>query len=176
MRKIHQRVSADTDGDFVVFIIGMNINRYRDVRHWWPAFRAMTRAVRELEAHPEFGLFRAEGGLFFGGPAFIQYWKSYEQLEAYARNPNAEHLPAWRAFNQAARTSDSVGIYHETYRIQNGSFEVMYNHMPEVGLLAAAGMRPIDRSSTSAQRIGDRTQDGLIAFEGVLGVGVSVAG
>jgi len=103
-----------------VFIIGMNINRYRDMRHWWPAFRAMTRAVRELKAHPEFGLLRAEGGLFFGGPAFIQYWKSYEQLEAYARNPNAEHLPAWRAFNQAARTTDSVGTYHETYRIQSG--------------------------------------------------------
>lgn len=159
MKKIHGRVSADVDGDFVVFLIGMHVNRWHDVRRWWPAFRAMVRAVRELEAHPELGLLRAEGGLLFGGPGFIQYWRTYEQLEAYARNPDAEHLPAWRAFNRSARTSDSVGIYHETYRISAGNFEVMYNHMPEVGLLAASGTRPLDRTSTSALRIGDRSQD-----------------
>lgn len=159
MKKIHGRVSADIDGDFVVFLIGMNVNRWYDVRRWWPVFRAMVRAVRELEARPELGLLRAEGGLFFGGPAFVQYWRSYAQLEAYARDRDAVHLPAWRAFNRAARTSDSVGIYHETYRITAGNFECMYNHMPEVGLLAASGTRPLDRTSTSALRIGDRTQD-----------------
>ncbi|MDQ2850295.1 MAG: DUF4188 domain-containing protein [Actinomycetota bacterium] len=159
MKKIHGRVSAEVDGDFVVFLIGMHVNRWSDLRRWGLTFTAMVRAVRELQAQPELGLLRAEGGLFFGGPAFVQYWRSYEQLEAYARNTNAVHLPAWRAFNKAARTSDSVGIYHETYRVTAGNFEVMYNHMPEVGLLAASGSRPLDRSSTSALRMGDRSKD-----------------
>jgi hypothetical protein len=55
---------------------------------------------------------------------------------------------------------DSVGIYHEAYRVSAGNFEVMYNHMPEVGLLAASGTRPLDPSSTSALRMGDRAEDG----------------
>lgn len=159
MNKLHGRVSADIEGEFVVFLIGMHVNRWSDVRQWGAVFRAMVRAVRELGAHPEFGLLRAEGGWFFGGPAFVQYWRSYEQLESYARDRDAEHLPAWRAFNKVARSSDSVGIYHETYRVEAGNFEVMYNHMPEVGLLAASGTRPLERSSTSALRIGDRSQD-----------------
>jgi hypothetical protein len=159
MKKINGRVSADIDGEFVVFLIGMHVNRWRDVRRWGPAFTAMVRAIRELGAHPELGCLRAEGGWFFGGPAFVQYWRTYEQLDAYARNRDAVHLPAWRAFNRAARESDSVGIYHETYRVSAGNFEVMYNHMPEVGLLAASGTRPLDRSSTSAVRMGDRSQD-----------------
>jgi hypothetical protein len=159
VKRINGRVSADIDGDFVVFLIGMHINRWRDVRHWGTAALAMTRMIRELGAHPELGLLRAEGGWLFGGPAFVQYWRSFEQLEAYARNSDAAHLPAWRAFNRAARASNSVGIYHETYRISGGNFEVMYNHMPEVGLLAASGTRPLDRSSTSALRMGDRSED-----------------
>lgn len=159
MTKIHGRISVDIDGDFVVFLIGMHINRLYDIRHWWPAFTAMIRAVKELQTHPELGLLKAERGWFFGGPAFVQYWRTYEQLETYARSRDAVHLPAWRAFNKAARTSNSVGIYHETYRISTGDFEVMYNHMPEVGLLAASGTRPLDRSSTSALRIGDRVED-----------------
>ncbi len=159
MTDIHARVSADTDGDFVVFVIGMHVNRLRDVRQWVTAVRAMRRMLGELQAHPEIGLLRAEGGWFFGGPGVIQYWRSYEQLEAYARNATSAHLPAWRAFNRAARTSASVGIYHETYRVPAGSFEAVYNHMPAVGLLAAAGARSISRGSTSATRIGDRQTD-----------------
>jgi hypothetical protein len=31
----------------------------------------------------------------------VQYWRSLEQLLSYATTKEAEHLPAWRAFNKA---------------------------------------------------------------------------
>ena len=156
----YTRRSADIEGDFVVFLIGTHVNRWRDVRAWLPVFRAMPAMLRELDQHPELGLLQAHAGWMFGGPAVVQYWRSYEHLEAYARSAQAQHLPAWRAFNRAARTSpDSVGIFHETYRVQAGQWETIYGAMPEIGLLAAGRAVDLTSRSTSATRIGARTQD-----------------
>lgn len=44
----------------------------------------------------------------------VQYWRSMDQLLAYAENKDAAHLPAWRDFNQSVGTDGSVGIWHET--------------------------------------------------------------
>ena len=33
---------------------------------------------------------------------------------------------AWRAFNRAARNTDAVGIWHETYRATAGQWETIY--------------------------------------------------
>ena len=156
----YTRRSADIEGDFVVFLIGTHVNRWRDVRAWLPVFRAMPAMLRELGRHPELGLLQAHSGWMFGGPAVVQYWRSYEHLEAYARNAQARHLPAWRAFNRAARTSpDSVGIFHETYRVAAGQWETIYGAMPEIGLLAAGRAVDLAPRSTSATRIGTRTED-----------------
>lgn len=153
------RWTADADGDVVVFIIGFHINRWRAVREWLPVGQAMPRMLRELQQQPELGMLGANGGWFFGGPGFIQYWRSYAHLEAYARKHDSEHLPAWRAFNRAARRSSAVGIYHETFRVGDGSWEAIYRNMPAVGLLGAVGGRPVSAASTSATRIGDRATD-----------------
>ena len=156
----YTRVSAEIEGDFVVFLIGTHVNRWRDVRAWLPVFRAMPRMLAELARHPEMGMLKAHAGIMFGGPAVVQYWRSYEHLEAYARDAQAEHLPAWRAFNRAARSSpDSIGIFHETYRVSAGQWETIYGAMPEIGLLAAGRAVTLDDASTSAVRIGARTED-----------------
>ena len=153
------RRSAHIEGDFVVLVIGTHVNRWRDVRAWLPVFRAMPRMVRELEAKPELGLLKAYGGWMFGGPTYIQYWRSYEALTAYARSGDAEHLPAWRAFNRATRRyPDSVGIFHETYRVSAGQWETIYGAMPEIGLLGASRGAELRRGSTSASRMGTRTE------------------
>jgi hypothetical protein len=40
MAGIHQgRYSAEIEGDFVVFLIGMRLNRPWKVHHWWPVSR-----------------------------------------------------------------------------------------------------------------------------------------
>jgi hypothetical protein len=154
------RHAARIEGDFVVFLIGMRINKPLRVREWLPVFRAMPRMVAELERDPESGFLGATRGLWQGvGPSLVQYWRSFEHLERYARDPASEHLPAWREFNRRLRGSDSVGIWHETYKVRAGEYEAIYAGMPRVGLAKAAELVPIGSSTTAASRIGARADD-----------------
>ena len=43
-----ERVCAQIDGDFVVFIIGMRINKIWKVHKWLPVFFGMPRMLKEL--------------------------------------------------------------------------------------------------------------------------------
>lgn len=156
---MYERKTADIDGDFVVFLIGMNVNRWRAVRAWWPVARAMPRMLIELRNRPDLGLLKVYNGWMFGGPAAIQYWRSYEALVDYSRSSDSEHLPAWRAFNRAARATDGVGIWHETYRVAAGQWETIYGGMKDVGLLGAVGGHTLAGGSTSATRMGDVAED-----------------
>ena len=54
------RYTAKMDEPFVVFMIGMRINRPFAVRKWLPTFRAMGPMLKELYQHPEKGLLGAE--------------------------------------------------------------------------------------------------------------------
>ena len=119
MATIHPgRYTAEIEGDFVVFLIGMRLNRPWKVHQWLPVFTGMQRMLRELARHPEQGLLGASTGLLFGGPAVVQYWRSFEHLERFARDPANLHLPAWRWFNRAVKGSGDVGIWHETYLVR----------------------------------------------------------
>ena len=106
--------------------------------------------LRELARHPEQGLLGAHSGLLFGGPAVVQYWRSFEHLERFARDPANLHLPAWRWFNRAVKASGEVGIWHETYLVPAGRYEAIYGNMARIGLAAAAGHVPIARRGQSA--------------------------
>ena len=142
---------AHIDGDFVVFLIGMRINRPWRPDKWLPVFRAMGPMIEELEADGESGFLGAARGFMFGGPALVQYWRSFEHLDRYARRRDARHLPVWREFNQRVRDSGDVGIWHETYGIRAGSYETIYSGMPPFGLgkagrlVAASGSRETAR-------------------------------
>jgi hypothetical protein len=153
------RHGAEIDGDFVVFLIGMRVNRPLHVRSWWPVFTAMPKMIKELEQHPDSGFLGAWQGLWSTGPSLVQYWRSFEHLERYARDPQATHLPAWRRFNQLVRDNGDVGIWHETYRVHAGEYETIYGNMPRVGLAKAAEHRPLGSTSTAARRIGERADD-----------------
>lgn len=45
-----KRVTARIDGDFVVFLIGMRINKPWTVHKWLPVFRAMSRMIRGIRS------------------------------------------------------------------------------------------------------------------------------
>ena len=66
--------------------------------------------------------------------SWFSTWRTMEQLLAYAKNGEAEHLPAWRAFNKAIGIDGSVGIWHETYAVSPGTYENIYVNMPPFGL------------------------------------------
>ena len=59
---VPQRMTAELEGDFVVFLIGMRINRPWKLHKWLPVVLAMPRMLRELEARPESGFLGAPGG------------------------------------------------------------------------------------------------------------------
>jgi hypothetical protein len=157
---IHRRVTAEIEGDFVVFLIGMRINRLLKPWKWLPVFVAMPRMLRELESRPEAGLLHAE--LYFAGPrrpTVVQYWRSFEHLENYARSHDSRHWPAWVAFNKRVGSSGDVGIWHETYMVSAGRHETVYNNMPPIGLGAAGSLAPAaGRRATAAGRAGIREE------------------
>ncbi|MEJ7632968.1 MAG: DUF4188 domain-containing protein, partial [Rubrobacteraceae bacterium] len=99
------RFTAKMDDPFVVFMIGMRINRPLAIGKWLPTVRAMRPMLRELYRHPEKGFLGAEFFLYWRGPAIVQYWRSFEDLERFARDPNDPHMPAWQRFNSEARSS-----------------------------------------------------------------------
>ena len=127
------RLAARFDGSFVVFMIGMRVNNPLKVHRWLPVATAMPRMLKELYRRPELGFVHAE--MWFARTTImVQYWRTMEQLLAYAKNKEAEHLPAWRAFNKAIGTDGSVGIWHETYAVSPGTYENIYVNMPPFGL------------------------------------------
>ena len=143
------RLTATMDGDFVVFLIGMRINQPLKVSKWWPVLTAMPRMIKELQQQPELGYLH--GHMWLSRTILqVQYWRSMEQLLDYAKNRQAAHLPAWRAFNQAVGNDGSVGIWHETYRAGPGSYENIYANMPPFGLGKAGLLQPATGGKESA--------------------------
>ena len=147
---VAERSTAVGGQDVVVFLIGMRINRFRAFRQWWPVFVAMPRMLRELAARPELGLLHAQSYLSGRTLQVVQYWRSVEDLHAYSRASDREHLPAWRAFNRRARGNSAVGIFHETYVVPASAQESIAVNMPPHGLLAAIGAEPVGRRGQSA--------------------------
>jgi len=129
-KTINERMTVQMDGDFIVFLIGMRINRWWKIHKWLPVATAMPKMLKELSAKPESGFLGAE----FSLGVIVQYWKSFEHLEAYAKDRNALHYPAWKAFNKNVRSNGDVGIWHETYKVHAGEYESVYNNMPPYGL------------------------------------------
>jgi Domain of unknown function (DUF4188) len=133
MKTHNQRMMSAAEGDLVVFLIGMRVNRWWRVMQWIRVALAMPPMVQELEANPELGFLGAE--TWFGRTTLmLSYWRSMVDLMAYAKNRDAKHMPAWRAFNKQVGTNGDVGIWHETYRVHPGDYENVYVNMMPFGL------------------------------------------
>lgn len=136
-RVIPGRFTAEIDEPFVVFLIGMRVNRPLAFRKWVPTAMAMGPMLRELYKSPQKGFLGAEQFFYWPGVALVQYWRSFDDLERFARDLDDPHFPAWRRFNQTVGTDGSVGIWHETYAVEAGQYETIYNNMPVFGLAKA---------------------------------------
>ena len=148
------RFTADTDDPFVVFLIGMRINRPLAFAKWVPTAMAMGPMLRSLANDPTSGLLGGEPFLYAGGVGLIQYWRSTEDLERFARSPREPHLKAWQRFNKAVGKDGSVGIWHETYQVAAGAYEAIYANMPRFGLASAMAHVPVGkRGDTARERL-----------------------
>jgi Domain of unknown function (DUF4188) len=134
------RFTTRIEGPFVVFLIGMRINRFLAIHKWLPTAQAMGPMLRELYANPSLGFLGGFSSVYWRGVMVTQYWRSFDHLVTYAQSSNATHLPAWKTFNQrigSDGTVGTVGIWHETYQVADGQYECIYANMPRFGLAAA---------------------------------------
>ena len=154
------RYTARTDEPFVVFIIGMRVNRFFAFRKWIPTAMAMTPMLKTLFTHPEKGFLGGRTFFYWRGTALIQYWRSFEDLERFARSKDEPHLSAWQRFSKAVGyKGDAVGIWHESYLVQPGQYEVVYGNMPVFGLAAATKHVPaVGRLETARRRLGGENE------------------
>jgi hypothetical protein len=146
------RWMAQIEGDFVVFLIGARFNSK------WQAVRAisdlggrrgMGHMLKYLTDHPEKGLLGYERAGF----TIIQYWRSFEHLEAFARDETDPHLAAWRNYWKRVGRSSRTGIWHETYLVRDGEYEAIYGNMPPHGLGRAAPLVRAAEASSARQRL-----------------------
>ena len=155
----HTADLSQVGDEVVVFLIGMVINKPWKVASWWPVFTAMPRMLSYLEKHPEKGMLGYRQALL-PAPLLVQYWRSFADLERFARDTNDPHLEPWRRFNRNVGASGDVGIWHETYRVRTADIETIYSNTSPLGLAAAVGMSPVQRGRDSAAaRLGKRDDD-----------------
>ena len=147
-----RRMTAEIDGDFVVFLIGARFNSKLQFARSLVDLggrRGMKHMLDHLVAHPEKGLLAYEMGL----PTIVQYWRSFEQLEAFATDKDDPHLDVWREYWRRVGRDDRTGIWHETYLVQAGHYEAVYGNMPPHGLGKAGRLVPAHESSSARARL-----------------------
>lgn len=154
MAEVRQgRWTAEIEGDFVVFIIGARLNSWR---HAIKAIRdlggrrSMNHMLKYLTERPELGLL----GYQTMGSANVQYWRSFEHLEAFAKNTDDPHLAAWRNYWKRVGNDPRTGVWHETFLVRDGEYEAIYANMPPRGLAKATTMVKVAESSSARRRLG----------------------
>lgn len=136
-----------------VFLIGMRFNTVRGLAKAGPVVVAMPRMLKFLATHPESGLLGFHSWLG-RTTMLVSYWRSADDVQRFASDPDAPHAPAWRAFTQKIGVSRHTGIFHELYTIRPGDFEAVYANMPAFGMAASGEHFPVENGlRTSKQRM-----------------------
>jgi hypothetical protein len=156
------RFTADIDDDFVVFLIGMRINNFWAINKWLPVAKSMGPMLKSLENDKDSGFLGGEGFTNIRTTCLVQYWRSFEDLERFSKDPSVSHRAAWKAFNKAVGSNGMVGIWHETYKVRAREYECVYGNMPPFGLAKATQHVPasgkwIDARSRMSRPLPEKT-------------------
>lgn len=146
------RRGADIEGDFVVFLIGARIQKRHPIRSLRDlgGMRSMPYMLKYLTEHPEKGLLGYES---YGLATNVQYWRSFEDLERFARDESDPHLKTWRNYWKRVGRDARSGIWHETFLVRAGEYEAIYGNMPPFGLAKASRVVPIGSDSSARGRL-----------------------
>ena len=153
------------DCSLAVFLIGLRIHKPWHLGLVRSAVTAMPRMLTELEQNraaaqrgeeESLGYLGSRLTVHLTGVTTIQWWRSTEDIYAYANSGAREHRPAWLEFYRLAKDDpDAVTIWHETYAITPGGAESLYVGPRPFGLADVAGTVPVSRRGESArQRLG----------------------
>jgi hypothetical protein len=146
------RYTAGNDQDLVVFLIGMRFNGFAGLRYALQAFVSMPRMLASLEKHPETGCLGGHVAFGWKTAYVMQYWRSFDDLDRFAKAPNDEHHPMWRWYMRLGDKARDTGIWHETFRVAAGSYESIYANMPRFGLAKATTHVPIVPATSTARK------------------------
>ena len=145
------RFAGQLDGDFVVFLIGARLSWRHPVAGFLDlgGRRGMRHMLDHLVERPEKGLL----GFQMGFPTIVQYWRSFDHLEAFARDDADPHTAAWRNYWKRVGRSTRTGIWHETYLVRAGEYEAVYGNMPPFGLGKAGRLVPLSEITRARTRL-----------------------
>ncbi len=146
------RYTAKVSEPCVVFLIGMRVNRFWAIKKWLSVATAMGPMMATLSKNPEKGLL-SSNTFFRMWPletCMVSYWRSFEDLTRFARSSDDPHWQSWQQFTREVGDDGSVGIWHETYRIDPSQCECIYGNMPVYGLADATTHIPISEKTRSA--------------------------
>lgn len=157
------RHTAKLDGDFVVFHIGARSNNSinkltKDFKWVGEAFQEMAKECSDYSN--EIGFLGGQSYISTDGSGtlMIQYWRSQEQLLAYARATDNLHNAGWKRLMRMAKQSTDIGFYHETFKVRNGEYETIYVNMPRILLGRVGTMVPCSGVNSTASGRSGRTK------------------
>ena len=153
------RVTHAYEGPLAVFLIGLRIHQPWRVGVVGAAVRAMPRMIAQLERNKgaaargeeeSLGYLGSRSTVHGLGTTMIQWWRSVDDIYAYANATPLEHRPAWLAFHRAAKAGPAaVTIWHETYAVS--AAESLYAGPAPFGLASISGTVPVARRGESAR-------------------------
>lgn len=153
------RVTHAYEGPLAVFLIGLRVHKPWRLGVVGPTLLAMPKMIAELEQNKAAADRGEEESLGYFGSRLtvhglatttIQWWRSVDDIYAYASAPSMTHRPAWLAFHRAARQDPSaVTIWHETYAVS--AAESLYAGPAPFGLADVAGTVPVGRRGETAR-------------------------
>ena len=153
------RVTHAYEGPLAVFLIGLRVHKPWRLGVVGPTLRAMPKMIVELEKNKaaakrgeeeSLGYLGSRSTVHGLGTTMIQWWRSVDDIYAYAHATPLEHRPAWLAFYRSATADPSaVTLWHETYAVS--AAESMYAGPAPFGLASIAGTVPVGRRGESAR-------------------------
>jgi hypothetical protein len=160
-----ERLTHAYDGPLALFLIGLRIHKPWRFGLVGAAVSAMPRMIAELEKNKaaagrgeeeSLGYLGSRYTVHLSGVTTIQWWRSTEDIYAYANAGQREHRPAWVEFYRLAKANpDALTIWHETYQVPPGGAESVYVGPRPFGLADVAGSVPVGRrGETARQRLG----------------------
>ena len=150
------QVSTHIEESYVVLLLGIRVNHIHLFWKWIPTVLASFPMVYALVRHRAAGFLGGQAFFFQPGLGIVQYWRSFDDLERFARSKKYPHLGGWRWYNKSIGASGSVGLWHEVFLVKPGCHEAMYDNMPGFGLGKAAKHIPATELRQGARlRLGE---------------------